>query len=204
MKSIRMTTRRWMIAIAILSPIFAVSAALYRAGQSLDRFYGPGGLLETQRRLSLVYEAASEASERGEYAKAEAEYRTALKLHERLESLQGGLSFLNSTPSLIGLADSLAGQGRLTEAESLYRTALSVEEDDGAGVSLVLVEALERYSAFLRRSGRAEEAIELEDRAIDLLDRHAASLRKDGHDPTATEARAEAIRARRPGASSDP
>jgi len=55
-----MTTRRWMVTIPVLAPIFAVAPLVFDELRSLDDFYGPFGLQDTEQKLHAEVEVGTD------------------------------------------------------------------------------------------------------------------------------------------------
>jgi CHAT domain-containing protein len=110
------------------------------------------------------------------YAEAEATYRRGLAMRQQLVGPQHPLV----AESLVGLARAVARQGRLVEAEGLYRQSLaitlaqrtvrsenrSVELDDARSESATLGE----LASLLIQLGRPEEAADMARRGVQVLD----------------------------------
>ncbi len=195
----RLRVRTLLIAVAVLSPFLAAGVWLFQIGQGLEDFYGPGGFLDREHNLSNTIAAGDGELARGRFAEAETLYRTAIRLQAEHVARSGPKNSLAGDWFLIGLADALAGQGHAAGADIQYRKAVAAYDADTNPRNTALDAVLMRYSAFLRREGREDEARSCEDRAIAALDRSAAYFREEkrGEVAEALEGRARAIRARR-------
>ena len=67
--------------------------------------------------------------------------------------------------TLNGLANVYRDAGRLTEAEPLYRRALSIRQDALPAGNPYIAETLEDYAELLRLMGRDDEAASMAQRA---------------------------------------
>jgi tetratricopeptide (TPR) repeat protein len=119
--------RTLMIAVAILAPLFTAAPWFADLSTALNEFSGPGGKLDLERRIGIEISAGSNELRHGRYVQAEARYRSAEKLAEKLEAISVRHDWsLDSSWTLakIGLADALVGQGSYDEADLWYHTAL--------------------------------------------------------------------------------
>jgi hypothetical protein len=131
-----------MIAVAVLAPLFAAFAALRNLNRALEEFYGPRGKLALEQQISSQLSAGSACLIEASYIEAEARYRSALGLNEELERL-GSRTDYRTSRILMGLADSLVGQHRYSEAENLLeqRDPLRSKIDDPSTVEELLARA---------------------------------------------------------------
>jgi tetratricopeptide (TPR) repeat protein len=135
----------------------------------------------------------------GDYVTAESEFRSVNTLQAQLNALDkkyGWHTFDGSGLILLGLADSLAGQDRHKEAAPLYEEALSQSFKVWSEDDFMIGDLLERSGAYLRKTGRVSEAVELENRALKVLDRTMELYRNKGAAPelAKVKARSDAIR----------
>ncbi len=73
--------------------------------------------------------------------------------------------------SLLSLAEFYVAQDNYTQAEPLYRRTLAIREQELGSDHPSLAEALERYAALLRKTGREDHAGQLEDGAKAIRER---------------------------------
>jgi len=174
MKPIRMTIQQWMIVIAVLAPLMVVFTCLVKVGRTLNAYYGKNGKQALESRRDNAMLAGFVALEQSRFPAAEARYRSALELNDALEALNatyGWQSSDRSTEILIGLADALTGQGRLSDAESMFIRAIRICEEQLGPDHRLMAESLEHYAVLLRKTGRAAkaESYERRARAIQLM-----------------------------------
>lgn len=104
--------------------------------------------------------AGQQAMSAGKHKDAEGHFQLALTEAEKLGEADARLP-----TSLNNLANCLRAQGRLTEAEPLYKRALTVKEKAVGPFHKDLVVILENYATLLKVSNRQNEAAKLERRA---------------------------------------
>ncbi len=177
----RMTTRRLMIAVAVLAPVLAAAAWLIEVCWELEGFYGPGGKLDLQNQIGNEVAAGAEAHKQGDYREAEARYRSALKLIEVLSAKNAAHGWspdtLGAFEVRIGLVDALAGQGRHVEAESQYKEALVACEKGFGPDHIAMAEFLDHYVASQRLRGNASVMDKLQAQAKTIREKWALSRR---------------------------
>jgi thioredoxin-like negative regulator of GroEL len=126
-----------MIAIAVMAPMLVVYVWFRDLGRALDDFYGPHGKLNLENRISSECSAGFARSVESRYLEAEAHYRLALELDDDLQATLARNDWhahAQTSEILLGLAESLAKQGRYPKAASLLeqRAALKPIVDEPA------------------------------------------------------------------------
>lgn len=167
----RVRLRTLIICIALLAAALAPLTLFLRFYARVKGFYGPDGVLGRKYAATESLTAGDRALGEGRYAAAETQYRSALALMTSLPEPDGGH---DTSAALLGLANALAKQNLLDEAEPLYRAALDVRlalrrklrgtppfADEYPWHSWIR-QASDPYASFLRTRGRPGEAMALE------------------------------------------
>ena len=206
MQLLRMTTRKLMIAVAIIATVILVlmlaRALLTQLDGELRDAYGSGGKFDLERQIANELTRADNAIRQGDFAEAEARYRSVFKLDSLLRSKLAAHNWTamydQTRDADIGIADAVASQGRNAEAERLYRSSLAAREKGFGRENFQIAEVLERYATFLRTTDRVLEAKKLETRALRILDHYIESKRHDDQSTYWKDlvVRAQAIRTR--------
>jgi hypothetical protein len=117
--------------------VFAASAWLHQLSTALEDFYGPRGKLALEQQIGNEISAGSDDLQQSRFAEAEMRYRSAFRLNNELRSIlarHGWHTSWSSWPSseiLVGLADSLAGQRRYSEAAKVLEHGAALERELG-------------------------------------------------------------------------
>ncbi len=119
--------------------------------------FGP----EDYRVALTLHNLANLAAAHQQYAAAEAQYRRALGILEKVR----GPAHSQVGVVTLGLADLYAAQGKPVEAEGAYQRDLMIFEKALGPDHPIVGTVLERYAALLRRTNRPGEAGPLEARA---------------------------------------
>lgn len=141
------------------------------------------------RVADVVHDLATGYRMQGRYDEAQPLYERAARIYETLEIRP------RLVMTLMNMGHLYDAQGRLPEAESMFRRALTMtEEAIGANPAPQhpgypgLIVCLRDYAAFVRKAGRADEADRYDNRVSDMVrqsDEYSASLRKSGRDAEA-------------------
>ena len=96
--------------------------------------YGPRGKIAVEQQIDIEMTAGSDDLEQSRYKEAETRYRSALRLNEDLGARLARHDWHTAHPSteiLVGLADSLLGQRRYSEAEEVLGQGAALERKLG-------------------------------------------------------------------------
>lgn len=177
------------LARAILSVVLSFSGRLEEASRELERArsYSPSrrnhgdwtgflrSMVPTAEGLNLFY--------RGEYGKAETVLREGIKINEKdldkdqYSALGSSLKDNNQrvrTSQMRFLALCLWRQGRIAEAESLAREAVTIQAGHFGSYSGQTVEGLGTLTEILADQGRAEDTVKLTRATLQIYDRMGA------------------------------
>ncbi|MFQ5664409.1 MAG: tetratricopeptide repeat protein [Terriglobia bacterium] len=119
-------------------------------------------------------DAGVEAYEQGQHAEAEQEFSAAVEVAERFGENDARLAM-----TLHNLALTYQALGEATDAERVYRRAITIYENALGPGHPEVARTLENYAALLRDTGREDEAAELEARAQAIRAKHAAQRSKN-------------------------
>jgi tetratricopeptide (TPR) repeat protein len=122
--------------------------------------------------LALANLAAVERR-KGEYAEAEAMFRSALEIQREAWPA----AHPDTAKTLDDLGGLMAEQGRFSEAASFFQPAVTMREELFGSDSLLLAETLYEYAAVLRKTGHRKEAVTYSNRAQAIAGRHPAFTR---------------------------
>ena len=121
-----MVVRHWfsrrncIIAITITSPLIVFLIIAIHLQIMLYSAYGPGGILDRERRRFSEAIHAEKALREGRFSEAVERYQTAIASGARSKNGDGEEHYIR-----LHLADALTGLGRYAEAEVLYRKELT-------------------------------------------------------------------------------
>ena len=137
--------------------------AARRLGEALERrrrIALAGGTAGTQGGEREVAQTLNELGrlswERGEYPQAEAYYRQALALHERI----GGPGSYDVAVDLINVSNAVNQAGRLDEGRAMLERALAVFESTGVTEDLHFADGLNNLGIVERRAGNPAQAVD--------------------------------------------
>jgi tetratricopeptide (TPR) repeat protein len=142
--------------------------ALVEAGErDIDDAAYPAAEAQLRAALALAEGRLGARDGQGRYGEAEALYRKAIGVFERMP----GLPPIELAVSLNNLAAIEQARGRLRRAEGLYRRALALKERRWGGDHPDVAMTLNNLAVLCRRQGRRAEAARLYEGALAIFTR---------------------------------
>jgi hypothetical protein len=123
-----------MVAIAVLALVLFAYPWLLDICTCMDDMYGPRGKIAVEQLIHIEMTAGSDDLHQSRYMEVETRYKSALKLNEDLGARLARHDWHTaqlSSEILVGLADSLAGQRRYSEAEEVLGQGAALERGPG-------------------------------------------------------------------------
>jgi tetratricopeptide (TPR) repeat protein len=157
------TARTTLGAINVNRKRYSEAEVWYRGALDLlAAAYGPSNAM----LVPVLAELASLYASRNRYAEAEAAGRHSLEIAAKELSDSD-----EAAKAALAVGQSLAGQGRLENAEPYFKQSLAIHERAQGPETIEYAMAMQQYARFLRRAKRSSEASVIEMRANTLLNR---------------------------------